>query len=188
MKFSGDVEVKTLELPDALEFTVTREAGLYESVVAPVITFVVLYFFWGIAQGWNRIVLLLIVISSAASYIASRLHGRKTKLRVTSEEIVAEGNLDSTFLTSIRLAAVDITAIRYFDGGEGGTPGLYVRHGWTSACLVPYLSRVDTDSIIDAIARRFPHLPTEHSSSLGWRGEPLIELGLSKLNRDDPNK
>ena len=45
MSFSGDVEVKTVELPDALEFIVTREDSLYVTVFAPVITFVALYFY-----------------------------------------------------------------------------------------------------------------------------------------------
>jgi hypothetical protein len=188
MNFSGDVEIKTSELPDALEFDVTREGSLYESVFAPVITFVALYFFWKIAHGWSRIILIFIAVSSAAPYVANRLQGRESKLRLTSEEVTAEGNIGRVLSTKFRIAATDVTAIRFEPGGEGGTPGLYVRHGWAGTCVIPNLNSEQADLIVDAIARRFPHLPTEHSDSKSWLGDRPIELGLSKLDRDDSEK
>src|SRR5512146_466606 len=156
MSFSNDVEVKTVELPDALEFTVTREDGLYAVVFAPAIAFVGFWYFWKVTPaGWPHIVMLFIAISSAASYVASKLHGRETRLRVTSDEIIAEGNLGRIFSTNFRLAASDIVAIRFNPGGDGDTQGLYVWHGWTNACVVPGISRAQADSIVEAIARRF---------------------------------
>ena len=106
-------------------------------------------------------------------------------MRISNDEVISEGNLGKVFSTTFRLAAEDMTSIGYYDGGEGGTGGMYVRSGWANSCLIPNISRELVDSMIDVIARRFPTLPTEHSESLKWRGEKLIELGLSKLNRGD---
>jgi len=183
MQFSGEIQVKTVEFSDALEFTVTREDSLYGLVFGPVIALAVLYLFWRIAQGWSRIVLIVMAIFSVLAYLANRLHGRETKLRVTSEGLIAEGNLGRLFVTRFELAATDITKIRFHTVGEGDKPGLYVWHGWASACVLPGVDPQQADSIVDAIGRKLPELPTEHSESLAWRGEKLIELGLSKIDR-----
>ena len=66
MKLSGEVELKTIELPDALEFIVTRNGSLYEDVLAPVITLVALWYFWKIAFGLYRLILIFIAISAVA--------------------------------------------------------------------------------------------------------------------------
>jgi len=189
MNFSGDVEIKTLELPDAVEFTVTRDDSIYESVVAPVVTAFVLWYIWRAAtNGWPRIFVIFAAVTAVAYYIAKRIHGREITLRVESGGLAAKGNMDRLFSTTFELAAADITKIRYYTGGEGGAGGLYVWYGWANACVLPGISSDQADSIVEAIARRFPHLPTEFSSSAGWRGEKLIELGLSKLNQKDTER
>jgi hypothetical protein len=51
MNFSSDVEVKTVELPDALEFTVTREEDWGTNVIAPSLgLFALWWFFWRIGN------------------------------------------------------------------------------------------------------------------------------------------
>ncbi len=185
MNFSSDVEVKTVELPDALEFTVTREKDWGTNVIAPGLgLFALWWFFWRIGNLWLRIISGVTAGITALSYAANRLHGRETRLRVTSEELAAEGNLGRIFSTRFRIAAADLSSIRFDDGGEGGTGGLYVWHGWSCACILPGVSREQADSIVDAIARKFPLLPTERSDSKSWLGDRPIELGLSKLNRE----
>jgi hypothetical protein len=186
MQLLGKVELSALNLPDALEFTATREDDWVTYLIAPGFGLVVLWwFFWRNGTPWPRLISGVAAGVTVLSYIANRLHGRETKLRVTNEELAAEGNLGRIFLTRYRIATADLSSIRYDDGGDGGIGGLYIWHGWTSACVLPGVSREQADSIVDAIARRFPHLPTERSESKSWLGDTPIELGLSKLNRED---
>ncbi len=188
MNFSSDIEVKTVELPDALEFTVTREGGSYEYVVAPVIGLAMLWYFWKLGGLLIHVFVAVVLVATVLSYIANRLHGRESKLLVREDGIIARGNLGRIFSTRFQVTAVDITKIRFGTDGEAGNPGLYVWQGWASTCVLPGIGSKQADDIVEIIARRFPHLPTELSTSAGWRGERLIELGLSKLNREDSDK
>jgi len=189
MKLLGKVELSSFELPDALEFTVTREEDWVTYFIAPGLgLFALWWFFWRIGTPWLRIISGVAAAVTAFSYVANWIQGRETKLRVTSEELAAKGNLSRIFTTNFQVAAADLSSIRYDDGGDGGFAGLYVWRGWTCTCVLPGVSREQADSIVDAIARRFPDLPTERSKGKGWLGDKPIELGLSKLNREDTDK
>jgi hypothetical protein len=188
MKLSGDVELRTTELSDALQFVVIRDSSLYEEVLAPVIILVALWYFWKIAFGLYRLILIFVAISGVTGYVANKLHGRETRILIREDGIIAKGNLGRIFSTHFQVMASDISRIRFGTIGEDGPSGLCVWQGGTMTCVLPGINEEQADSIVEQISQRFPLLPTEHSSSLSWRGEPLIDLKLSKLNRQDSDK
>ncbi len=46
MDFLGRTKFTSLENPDSLEFSVVREDGLLEKILAPIITAIVILMFW----------------------------------------------------------------------------------------------------------------------------------------------
>lgn len=183
MSLLGDVELKTTELPDALEFTVTREDRLLEIVGIPAITIIMMWaFFWRTGNLWLRI-----ISGSAAGFtilvaFANWIQGGETKLRVTLEGVIAEGNLGQLFSTSISVAIADISSIGFYDGGGDSIFGLYVRNGWRFLPVLPHLSQEQSQSVVDAITKKFPGIPAESTLNpyLFGDGGRLTSLGLSK--------
>jgi hypothetical protein len=122
MGLLGKVELKTTELPDALEFTVTREDALLETVAIPAITIIVMWaFFWRTGNLWLRIISGSAVGFTILAAIANRIQGGETKLRVTLDRVIAEGNLGQLFSASVAVAMSDISSIGFYDGGGDGT-------------------------------------------------------------------
>jgi len=56
MPIQRKVELNTIEFPDALEFTVSREEGMAERVVFPIFALIVFVWFWSIGSLWPRII------------------------------------------------------------------------------------------------------------------------------------
>ena len=184
MSLLGNVELKTLELPDALEFTVMREDSLLETVGIPAITIILMWaFFWRNGNLWLRFISGSAVCFTILAALANRIQGGETKLRVTIEGVVAEGNLGQLFTKSVSVAVADISSIGYYDGGgDGGIFGLYVRYGWRFTPLLPRLSPEQSQQVVDAINRKFPGMPAEGTLNpyVFGDGGRLIGLGLSK--------
>ena len=179
MSLLGNVELKTSEFPDALEFTVTRDDGLLETIAIPAITIVVMWLFWRTGNLWLRFISGCAVGLTALAAFANWKQGRETKLRVTLEGVTARGNLGQLFATSVAVALGDISSIGFYDGGGDGISGLYVRRGWRFCLLLPRLSKEQSQLVVDAITKRFPGIPTKtglNPSLFGDRGK-LISLG-----------
>ena len=191
MSLFGNVELKTTELPDALEFTVMREGSLLETVGIPAITIIVMWaFFWRTGNPWLRLISGSAVAFTIFATVANRIQGGETRLRVTLEGVVAEGNLGQLFSTSVSVAIADISSIGYYDGGDGGIWGLYVRHGWRFTPLLPHLSPDQSRLVVDAIANKFPGMPAETALNTHVFGDGgrLIGLGLAKNNTKRPDE
>lgn len=85
MNLLGNVELKTTELQDALEFTVTREDSLFETVAIPAITIIVMWiFFWRTGNLWLRIISGSAMRFTILAAFANWVQRGKTKLRVIS--------------------------------------------------------------------------------------------------------
>jgi hypothetical protein len=172
MSLFRKVEVTTVELPNALEFSITREDGLFEQIVAPCLAALVLWIFWKTGSTWVRLITGFAGVTTVLAFVANLLQGRETMLRVTSDELFAEGNLGRLLLTSVGIPAADISSIYFDTGGEGD--------GWSSTRVLPGLSREQAVAIIDAIARKFPQLATSNGpTSFLYNSDPLTSLGLS---------
>jgi hypothetical protein len=184
MSLLGDVELKTTELPDALEFTVSREDRLLEIVGIPAITIIVMWaFFWRTGNLWLRVISGSAVGFTILVAFANWIQGGETKLCVTLDGVIAEGNLGQLFSTSISVAIADISSIGFYDGGgDGGISGLYVRRGWRFLPVLPHLSQEQSQLVVDAITKKFPGIPAESALNpyLFGDGGRLTSLGLSK--------
>ena len=188
MSLLGNVELKSTELRDALEFTVSREDGLIESVAVPIFALFVLWMFWRTGTLWFRVIAGFAAVTTFLAFFANWIQGGETKLRVTREGLFAEGNLGQLFSTSTTLAIEDVSSIGFYDGGgDGGIYGLYTRHGWKFTPVLPCLSQEQTETVVDAIAKKFPEIPAESAlnCSLLGDGRQLISLGLSKSDSKD---
>lgn len=190
MAFYNTVEFRTVEFPDALEFTIRRESGWLEQIAAPILVGLVLWTFWRTGALWPRIIAGLAGIVTVVSWLASWLQGRDTTLRITGDEVVAEGNLGHLFMTEIRVAPSDVLWIGYDSGGEGGTSGLYLRIRWGRTCVLPGLNQEQARSLVECIEHRFPGMiPTEYEGSLMlWDDGPLTQLNLSERARGDSER
>ncbi|WP_348262337.1 hypothetical protein P8935_21385 [Telmatobacter sp. DSM 110680] len=193
MSLVSKVELKTVELPDALEFTVSREDGLLESVAFPVFAFFVLWMFWRMGTLWIHILAGIAAASTSLTLLVNWIQGGETKLRVTRDEIRAEGNLGQLFSTSVTIPATDVTSIRFDNGGDGGISGLYVRHGWRFTPVLPRLTAEQSKTVIEAIRQKFPEIPADSGtkfslSSLFESGAELTTLNLSNSSTEDLDK
>ena len=177
MSLLSNIELKIVELPDALEFTVSREEGLIESVAFPVFAFFVLWMFWRMGTLWIHILAGIAAASTSLTLFVNWIQGGETKLRVTCEEIRAEGNLGRLFSTSVTIPVTDVASIRFDNGGDGGISGLYVRHGWRFTPVLPRLTLEQTQTVVEAIRQRFPEIPADSG----------VNFSLSSLFKLEPN-
>jgi hypothetical protein len=161
MRYLSKVDLETLELANALEFTVSREDGLLETLGIPIFALIVLWYFWRTGTLWLRIIAGAAAFATVFISTANRVQGGKTRLRVTREEFLAEGNLGRLFTTTIKIPTSNVSAIRFDDGGDGGISGLYVRHGWRNTPVLPRLNREQTRNVIEAIRTKFPEIPVK---------------------------
>lgn len=170
----SQVEYTASELTDALEFKVVRTEGWLEKVLAPLVAIMMIWMFWRIGHG---IAAMFAGLSTAVYFLANWLHGSETRLRVTPDVLIAEGNLRKVFRTELRLSATEINSLRFDSGGEGGESGLYAKLDWGRRLVLPDVSEQQVEEIRDKIAARFPYFPVGERFG---KESGLITLGLSK--------
>jgi hypothetical protein len=126
VKLFGHAEINSIELPNALEFTVVRVLGWFDWFAWIVLAPSVLWMFWRAGSLWTHAVAIFAGVSTAVYLTANWLQGKETRLRVTSDEILAEGNLGRLFTTTIRIPASEVSSRRYFSDPEGDSSGVQV--------------------------------------------------------------
>jgi uncharacterized membrane protein YeaQ/YmgE (transglycosylase-associated protein family) len=192
MKLVGRVELKTMELPDALEFTIEREYGWFEIVLGLAITFLALWLFWRVHTAIAHLLVVAISGAVVVSVIAQRVQGRSTRLRVTSDGLYAVGNLDKLFTIKLRIPYSEIASFEYNFADEGASGGIYVKHRGSRTCVLPGLDEDQGVSVKNAIFEKFPDLVPEDTSpeSLLYGNESeLTTLGLSASDsKEDESK
>jgi hypothetical protein len=85
MRLLGNVDLRTSELPNSLEFTASREDGLIETIAIPLFALIVLWMFWRSGTLWLRIIAGFAAVSTFLALFANWIQGGETRLRVTSE-------------------------------------------------------------------------------------------------------
>lgn len=185
MRLVGKSEVTTRDLGGELQFTVTREDGLVETIAGPAL----LAYFLFMAWKANNYIFLAFGAIGAAWLLSHWLQGRETELRVTSKELVATGNLGRMFSTEVRVAALDVVSLGWDSPGEGDNRGLYLKRGWGRVCVLPGLNREQAADVVYAIYRKFPEIGMEEYNSgsfLFGTNSGLTTLGLSKPAQENP--
>ncbi len=159
----GRVDLETRELPDALEFVVTRVTGWVELVLGAGLTIFVVGIFWRSGGAFAWIIAALAVFASLYLFLSIWIHRGKTRLLVTSKEISAEGNLHRWFSSKLHIPTAELKSLKWDSGGEGDR-GLYARRAWSYDCVLPEISEQQAQSIRDAIANKFPHIRIDENS------------------------
>jgi hypothetical protein len=178
MRAFAQVEVTTIELPEALLFRVQREGTWIFGLAGMAVTIFLA------SLGWSRLPLVFFAFGlvGLASVVVNWMRGGKAELRVTASELVATGNLESMFATEIRVPASDVTSLEWNSEGESGPGGLCVKRGWTVICVLPGLDEDQANGIAEAILKRFPAIggiDRSPASFLFGSDGGLITLGLS---------
>jgi hypothetical protein len=189
MKAIGRVQLTTVELPDALEFSVVREYGWLEWAIGLVLTLMLIWLFWRFNTLITHLFAAVICAAAAAAVIAIWVQGRSTKLRVTSDEILAEGNINKIFSSEMRIPVSEVKWLRFEAGGDNAPSGLYLRHGWSHTCLLPGLDKNQGIAVVSAIFAKFPEIVPEDKrggSVLYGSESGLTSLGLSDTRSGRP--
>lgn len=189
MRAIGRVQLTTTELPDGLEFAVEREYGWLVWAIGLAITLGTGWMLWRINTTFTHLIVVTICAVLAAAAIGIWVQGRSTTLRVMSDEISAQGNINRIFSTQMRIPVSEVKWLGYEAGGDNEPSGLYLRHGWSRTCLLPGLDADQGLAVVGAIFARFPEIVPgdERGGSLFFGGESgLIDLGLSDSRSEEP--
>lgn len=189
MRAIGRVQLTTTELPSELEFDVVREFGWLELVIGLAITLGTIWMFWRVDATITHVIVVVIGAIVAAAAITVLVQGRRTTLRITSDEISARGNINKMFSTEARIAVSDVKWLGYEGGGDNEPSGLYLKHGWSRTCLLPGLDEDQGLAVVGAIFAKFPEIVPEdiRGGSLFFGGESgLTGLGLSDRRAEEP--
>ena len=96
---------------------------------------------------------LLLTVGFGVIWAVSWLNSRRGEIRINEDYLAADGK------KAVRLAWAEIHSLQYGGGGEDEPSGFCARVGrWKSICVMGDLNREQTEEIIAAIHRRFPHL------------------------------
>ena len=183
------------ERSDELEFCVERQHGYLE----PYLELLILpagFWFYRIADSlWMQIVVAFVVVSAVAHTLARWLQVRSTTLRVSADELFAEGYLGKLFSTKTSIAIGDLSVLGYTFGNDGEESCLYAKHSLYRETILPGVSQDQARLILEAIAEKFPFLPVNTDvedfslSDLGFGGgNQPITLGLSETRKTDKDK
>lgn len=88
------------------------------------------------------------------------------ELKVTQRDLCTR-SVRNWLDNSVKLRWDEVRALEYRIGGEYQSRGLYAKRSfWSAPCLMPQLSKQETQQVIDAIARKFPNIVLADGSSL----------------------
>jgi hypothetical protein len=189
MKAIGRVQLTTVELQDSLEISVVREYGRLEWAIGLVLTLFTIWLFWRFNTPITHLFAAVICAVAATAVIAIWVQGTSTKLRVTRDEILAEGNINKIFSNEMRIPVSEVKWLGYEAGGENEPSGLYLRRGWSRTCLLPGLDEDQGIAVVSAIFAKFPEIVPEdkRGGSLLYGSESgLTGLGLSDRESEKP--
>jgi hypothetical protein len=178
MRARGYAELTTTELPDELQFRVVHHDGWINLIAVPIICLFPFYFLW---QGWKHrnswqlvvdFLIFVLLLTNIRRPVAKWLHGRATKLTVTSREFVATGNLVRLFTSAIKMPMSEARKLSYWTWN--GSDGLYVNRGQSIICLLPGLNESQTKTAINAIFGRFPEIESKVGVQASLRSGNIV--------------
>jgi len=182
MKAIGHVKLNAIESRDALEFNIVSEIGWFELVLALALTLFGIWIFWRVNTPVTHLFAVAICAVAVFSAVAHLVQGRSTHLRITSDEIFAEGNVNKLLSTTVRIPAREVESLGFREGDDGESSGLYVTHGWHRICVLPGLDKDQGSRVANAIFKKFPNVFSEDRSQgslLYWTVRNLTSFGLT---------
>jgi hypothetical protein len=154
VRILGSADLTTIELPDQLQFVSGYQSGWVDFMAPPAALFIV--FLWAMISHYY--LLAWFVVIGYLLLVLWWLSTSVTRLFVTPTQLVARGNLGRTYHAERRVDTEELKTLSYFSGGNDQPPGLYAYHGWSSTCLIPKVTEVEANIIINAIHAKFPNL------------------------------
>jgi hypothetical protein len=176
MKARRCAELTTTELPDELQFRVVRYVSLrgwikwfVQSAIGIIVAALLLagadrVFGWKDSVGLPLLACIYIGMVAPA-ILAYWLKGRATELRITSDGLIASGNIGDIFSKQAVIATSEVFSLGWRSGGL-----LLVREGFwrRPICVLPGLNEKQGNAVMKSIAGRFPDLWEEYLQ-LGYR-------------------
>jgi hypothetical protein len=139
----GSSDLKTVELPDQLQFVYGYEPG------------------WG-ALAWalseRHLVYAAIFVVIFISLVIYWLNVSPAKLSVTQRELVAQGSQNRNLANQTTIPASEVNSLAYAAAGKGSPAGLYAMCRRNQACLLPGLTPEQAAAVAGIIRTKFPKL------------------------------
>lgn len=167
MNAQSTAELTIDDLDGELQFTLSREIGWLEVVVASGV--VSAFGVYGILQ--QSIFMLCVCFVGIGVLLINWAMGPTTVFRISDRRVIATGNLRRWSASDINIPASEINSVGWYSGGENGSQGIYVWHGWNglkSTCVLPGISQKKAQAITDAIKTRFPQFTIEAGPVIGF--------------------
>jgi len=160
MNALSSAELKIDDLDGELQFTLSRETGWLEVVLGAGALSALGVF--GLLQ--QRILILFICFAGIGALLINWAQGSTTVFRISDRRLVATGNLHRWPASDFSIPVAEVKSIGWSSGGENGSGGIYVWHGWNGlkrTCVLPGLSHKKAQAVMDLIKGKFPQFTVE---------------------------
>lgn len=153
--FAAAVRVEQFDDGDRLRFRITSERRL-AALLLPMLTGIALLLYaWQKGPDW---LLLLAAVALIGFPVWRWFQVRVTELRVTEQELVAEGDLGREN-GILWLQWAEVSGLQHARGDHEQPDGLYALKGiWDRVCLVPNLNEAQVTAIVHTIYSHFPYI------------------------------
>jgi hypothetical protein len=156
----GSTELKTIELPDLLQFVYGYEAGWGDLVAPPAALLAALVWAW--TTGHHIFVAIFIVIFGGLAFYWINI--TPTRLSVSLRELVSRGNHNRNIKAEVTVPASSIQSFEYFPLSANGAAGLYAQCGQKQVLLIPGLTQEQASEVVNTIRARYPQLEQNNSA------------------------
>jgi len=170
MRAFGQVEVTTVTLPNEVLFVATRRGGWTDYFAIPLLVAIVVWLWIDHKE------LMSVIFAAVGGYglLSSWAKGPETRLTITNEFLLADGNLNRMMTDEIRLPIAEVKWIKWDSGGQHGMSGLHVGRGLTRTCVFPGVSKKQCASIREEIGKQFPDLVKRDGAEFSLTGNFTI--------------
>jgi len=155
------IDLTVTELADELRFRVDREEGWVGRIALPLVFCAVLIFTLTLRNSTLRIGGASGMALGILYLAINRTRPSSTELSVTSRGFHATGYLGSGvvpfYRASVKVPADRVRSLVYAPGDDSSPAGLHLDCGaWNKECVLPGLTRQQTEAVAETILRRFP--------------------------------
>ena len=165
-----------------LTFRSERVHPWWTRALSAAITGFVLYFI--VSRYLSRPVSMLIAAILSGLVGFWQLRKECVELTVNRLEMKRTGHFRGGNLVDSVVPLADIQRLEFRPGSDGDTfeaRGMYVKHGWSSTCMLPNITGEQCAAAIESIERRFPEIPYAPEKGLpSVLGDDIIRLNLSQ--------